>query len=451
MPPIRRAALIFFLLSSLSATVQAEKKQGLNNIEHIVVIYLENRSFDSLFGLFPGANGLSQAKNAAAQTDEYGRPYKSLPPVMDGKLADDRFPADLANRPFDIAAYVPPEQKHPDLTHRFFIHQMQINAGRNDRFAQLSSAGGLSMGHYDLKGTALWDYAKEFTLADNFFQAAFGGSFLNHQWLICSCTPEFKDAPDELRQWKHDPQTGKPLNDPGVTADGYAVGTIQPFYPPFDAAHAEHRLPPQYQATIGDRLSEKGITWAWYAGGWDNAVAALKTDDHFEYHHQPFAFYANYAPGTAARTEHLLDRSRLFSDLQADFPQVAFYKPAGIEDQHPGYSTILKADREVREIVEAIRHSAIWPNTAIIITYDEFGGFWDHAAPPQLDRWGPGSRIPAIVVSPFARRHHVDHTLYDTTSILKLIESRFGLEPLADRDAQANNMLGAFDFRQRKR
>ncbi|MGZ5052428.1 MAG: alkaline phosphatase family protein [Methylobacter sp.] len=447
----RIIALLAVPIALLPGLVRAEPN-GLNRIEHIVVVYLENRSFDSLFGLFPGAKGLSDAQSAPVQVDEYGRPYQALPKVMDVKtkppIADARFPTDLPNAPFDIARYVKPDAKHPDPSHRFFLHQMQINGGRNDRFAQLSSAGALAMGYYDLSGTALWNYAKEFTLADNFFQAAFGGSFLNHQWLICACTPVFNNAPDQLRQWKNDPLTDKPTKDPDVTADGYAVNTIQPYFPPYDPKHGKHRLPVQYHATIGDRLSEKGISWAWYAGGWDDAVAGRKNQDKFEYHHQPFAYYANYAPGSQARTEHLRDKSKLFADLNGDFPQVAFFKPTGTRDQHPGHCSILDADEEVKEVVEAIRHSDIWPNTAIIISYDEYGGFWDHVAPPTIDRWGPGSRIPTIVMSPFAKKGHIDHTYYDTTSILKLIENRFGLMPLGERDANANGLEGAFDFSQ---
>lgn len=445
MTTIRISALLTVVLALLPASGRAEPK-GLERIEHIVVIYLENRSFDNLFGLFPGANGIADAKNALPQLDEYGRPYKSLPAAKDGKQIDSRFPDDLPNQPFEISPYVKADQRHPDLTHRFFIHQMQINGGDNDRFAQLSSAGALTMGYYDIAGSALWNYAKEFTLADNFFQAAFGGSFLNHQWLICACTPVFKDAPAELKQWKNDPATGKPVADPTVTDDGYAVGTIQPHFPPYDSEYRKNRLPPQYQTTIGDRLSEKQVSWAWYAGGWKDAQDKRKTDDNFQYHHQPFVFYANYGPGTAARAAHLKDRSQMLADLKGNFPQVAFYKPVGSKNQHPGYASITDADREVKDIVEAIRGSAIWPSTAIVITYDENGGFWDHAAPPVVDRWGPGSRIPAIIISPFAKKGYVDHTVYDTTSILKLIETRFDLPPLTDRDAKANGLEGAFEF-----
>ena len=338
------------------------------------------------------------------------------------------------------------DEKHPDLTHRFFIHQIQINGGRNDRFAQLSSAGALTMGYFDLSGTALLSYAKEFTLADNFFQAAFGGSFLNHQWLICACTPAFKEAPEKLRQWKFEPTTGKLISDPSVTDDGFAVGSIQPYFSPFDPARPEDRLPPQYQPTIGDRLSEKHISWVWYAGGWDDTVVGRKSEDKFQFHHQPFVYYANYAPDSQARTVHLKDKTKLFTDLKEGFPQVAFFKPVGSKNQHPGYSTVSEADTEIKEVVDAIRNSKIWSSTAIIITYDEYGGFWDHVAPPEGDRWGPGTRIPAIIVSPFAKKAYIDHTSYDTTSILKLIETRFNLKPLGDRDAHANGLQGAFDF-----
>ena len=223
---IRIATLLTALATLLPVTARTEP-EGLARLEHIVVIYLENRSFDSLFGLFPGANGLADAKNAAPQLNEYGRPYSVLPTIMPGNTTDSCFPTNLPNSPFDIGLYIKPDQKHPDLTHRFFIHQMQINGGKNDRFAQLSSASGLVMGHYNLQGTALWNYAQEYTLADNFFQGAFGGSFLNHQWLICACTPEFKDAPAELKLWKNDPATGKIISDPRSLSDFSSVILIR--------------------------------------------------------------------------------------------------------------------------------------------------------------------------------------------------------------------------------
>ena len=98
------------------------------------------------------------------------------------------------------------------------------------------------------------------------------------------------------------------------------------------------------------------------------------------------------------------------------------------------------------DLLRRIEVSPAWSSTAVIVTYDENGGWWDHVAPPVVDRWGPGARVPAIIVSPFARKGFIDHTVYDTTSILKLIETRFGIAPLGERDAKANDLTNAFDF-----
>jgi phospholipase C len=119
---------------------------------------------------------------------------------------------------------------------------------------------------------------------------------------------------------------------------------------------------------------------------------------------------------------------------------VVFWKPIGELNEHPGYASTLAGDRHMAEVIEKIRKSPMWKSTVIIVTYDEHGGLWDHVAPPKVDRWGPGSRVPTVIISPFAKRHTIDHTIYDTTSILTLIESRYGLSPLGTRDAKANNL-----------
>src|SRR6185369_14368907 len=174
----------------------------LNKIDHIIVVYLENRSFDNLYGLFPGANGLAQADGAAVQVDEDGKPYATLPAVMNTNkkpaVIDDRFPKALPNKPFDIGKYVPLDQMTGDLVHRFYQEQQQIDGGKMDKFALYTDAGGLVMGYYDASKTELWAYAQEYTLADNFFHGAFGGSFLNHIYLVCTCAPKYPNAPTDM-------------------------------------------------------------------------------------------------------------------------------------------------------------------------------------------------------------------------------------------------------------
>src|SRR5689334_13699180 len=174
----------------------------LSRIETIVVLYPENRSFDHLYGLFPGANGLANATTEQSlQRDHDGSvlPYLT---VWDrhGKPHPD-FPQ-LPNAPFRIDA--PPVSKGQDQVllspiHAYYHSIEQINGGRNDMFAAMSTVGGYTMGYFDGSDMKLWQWAKEFTLADNFFMGAFGGSFLNHQWLICACTPIYPDAPDSMR------------------------------------------------------------------------------------------------------------------------------------------------------------------------------------------------------------------------------------------------------------
>ena len=127
-------------------------------------------------------------------------------------------------------------------------------------------------------------------------------------------------------------------------------------------------------------------------------------------------------------------------------PAVSFWKPIGRENEHPGYANVTSGDQKVAGVIKSIEQSPLWASTAVIITYDENGGSWDHVAPPKIDAWGPGSRVPALIISPFAKRGFVDHTQYDTSSILKFIEHRFGLQAVGTRDAAANDLTNAFQF-----
>jgi phospholipase C len=259
-----------------------------------------------------------------------------------------------------------------------------------------------------------------------------------------------------------------------VTPDGFAVNTSEPPYQPSnippapagDPAYADPQrnpVPPQPQRTIGDTLSAKGVSWAWYAGGWNAANADGRQDAKaprmvinyrqpggvaFQTHHQPFNFFARFAPETTDRAQHLKDYDDLVRDADAGtLPQVVFYKPVGRNTQHPSYTDIATGDRHIADVLARLSRSRQWERMLIVVTYDENGGFWDHVAPPSGpgwgDRWGPGTRIPAIVVSPLVKKGYVDKTPYDTTSIIKLITRRFGLEPLPGVRANAGDLTAA--------
>lgn len=465
----------------------------LDKISNVVVIYGENRSFDNLYGLFPGANGIAQATSATTiQTDHDGSPLPTLPPVWkSGATPDPAFPINLPNRPFRIDGppiNLPLSKATRDLVHRFYQNQEQINGGKLDRYAALSDAGGLVMGHYDGSSLPLWKLARQYTLADNFFMGAFGGSFLNHIFLVCACVPRFPDAPVAMvaqldasgklaRKAGSPPSalTGPPqLLDGAVTPDGYGVNTLQPAYQPSGippaagdnpalADPAKHPLPPQTVKTVGDTLSAKGITWAWYSGAFNAALAdgmqdptkprtviynAANGSPNFQIHHQPFNYFARFAPGSTDRAAHLKDAADFVRAVETGtLPQVAFYKPQGNLNEHPGYTDVLSGDLHIAQLIAKLQASPQWPHTAIIVTYDENGGFWDHVPPPEGDRWGPGTRIPAIVISPYVKKGYVDSAQYDTTSIIKLLTRRFRLEPLPGARSNMGDLSNAFDFR----
>jgi phospholipase C len=449
MPSRRLAALIGAILTVVACATTPRTPRSIASIDHVIVIYQENWSFDALLGRFPGANGIVNASpTSIAQTDKTGKPYTTLPPSIDTRrqppAVDARIPANLPVAPFDLAPYVPVDSRSGNPTHRFYQQQHQINGGRMDRFVAWTNVGGLVMSYYDATNMPLGKLAREFVLADNFFHAAFGGSFLNHMWLVCACTPHWPDAPADLRARLDD--KGMLLKDGEVTPDGYAINTAYTVNTPHPAriTDTRHLMPNLTAPTIGDRLDEKGISWAWYSGGWNDAIAG-RPHARFAYHHQPFAYFAKWADGTAAKAKHLKDEKEFLRDAASGrLPAVSFVKALGTLNEHPNSSEPMTGQQHVAELVRAVRASALWPRTLIVITYDENGGRWDHVAPPVVDRWGPGTRVPAVLVSPLVKWGHVDHTRYDTTAILKLIETRWGLAPLGTRDAAQDGLTGAF-------
>jgi len=446
--------------------VAAQTAAGsLNRIGHIVVLYEENHSFDNFYGNFPAANGVAQAAAAQkSQVDRDGKPYATLPPTLNTttKKTDERIPTNLANGPFTYNDYSQPGDKTGDMIHAYYTEQLQIDGGKMDKFAAWSDSHGQSLGTWNLSGQPLYELAKQYTVDDNFFHAAFGGSFLNHFWLVCACTPVFPNAPQDMVAVRQ-PNGQYVVDNPdgttrefAVTPDGHAVNTTQPLTAPYSKGSAQspgpddaHRLPLQTLPTIGDELSAKGVSWAWYSGGWNDAVAG-KPAPLFQYHHQAFNYFQPYV-SSQARADHLKDETDFMAALQqGNVPAVSFIKPLGPDNEHPGYANISQGEQHAADLVKAIQASPIWNDTVIVVTYDEHGGSWDHVAPPtpakdgaRADQWGPGIRVPAIVISPFAKRGFVDHTQYDTTSILKLIEARFGVAALSSRDAAVNNLTNS--------
>ncbi|PLR60671.1 acid phosphatase [Pseudomonas sp. QC2] len=470
-----------------------------DQVKTVVVIYAENRSFNNLFADFPGVEKPLSALSAAdtQQRDRDGSVLTTLPPAWGGVLqvgpqtvdgvtypSEVQFQENLPNAPFALkgpnAEDLPLSLVTRDLWHVFYQNQMQINGGKNDGFVAWADSGGLVMGHYAQSrySLRLWDVAKEFVLCDNFFQGAFGGSFLNHQYLISATAPFYPNAAQSVAKAQiatlqsddpTDPRlkpldkspasamTGPPQFGPSaLTPDGYGVNTLAPPYwptwirdpenPDYAKADLPNVLVPQTHEHIGDKLSKKNVDWAWYAGAWQATLDQFKDSGgipkipNFQYHHQPFNYFKQQGPeNRAERDKRLRDgglgdesnTNRFFADAEAGkLPAVTFYKPQGNLNMHAGYADVASGDRHIARALKVLQESPQWKNMVVVVTVDENGGWWDHVAPPKGDRWGPGTRVPAIVVSPFARKGTVDHTVYDTASILRLITRVFQLETL---------------------
>jgi phospholipase C len=503
----------------------ASAKRGLGDINHFVVIYEENHSFDNLYGGWEKVDGLK----AVRQVNQAGAAYKCLlqndvnlsSPPLAPTCTGEAFASHFPNAPFKIEDYIKPADKTcpapgtnapngvlkgtglpggctRDLVHRFYQEQYQLNGGRQNRYVTGSDAVGLTMGHYDTRRLPIYKYLHSrhhprYAIADRFFQAAFGGSFLNHQWLIAAASPTFAGATADQHSLLDG--NGMPTSYPlyaatgpvrdtaltqacpapnGLACGDYAVNTIQPSYQPFSSPTAL-KLPPQKAPTIGDRLSARHIDWAWYSGGWSNANGDVGApgwtngsgpacsdpntaagavypncpDKLFQYHHQPFNYFASFAPGTAMR-KHLKDEKEFVglsggSRDRCRLKPVSFVKPIGAENEHPGYASEHTGSDHLVSLLQSIRRSRCAKDTMVVVTYDEFGGQFDHVRPPKGDLMGPGTRIPALILAPGLKRDFlVDHTSHDTTSIMATIEHRFGLKPVSTRDAKVKDLSSVF-------
>jgi phospholipase C len=187
-------------------------------------------------------------------------------------------------------------------------------------------------------------------------------------------------------------------------------------------------------------------------------------DGTFQFHHQALNYYASFAPGTAQRANDLRDEAEFTQLAQSstkscNLRSVSFIKPLGVENEHPGYASETNGSDHLVSLLKTIEGSACAKDTMVIVTYDEFGGQWDHVAPPGQgsttpgphDVWGPGTRVPALTLAPGLNGPFVvDSTSHDTTSIMATIEHRFQLVPIGERDAQVKDLSSVFTAKQPK-
>ena len=358
-------------------------------IKHLVVLMQQNRTFDHYFGTYPGADGIPS---------DVCLPFSTTKPE-----------ADACVKPYYLG-----DGQSADLSHTSTIFWRQFNGGAMNGFVHAlrlrKQDGALSMGHYDDRELPYyWNLADEFVLFDRFFSSAHTGSLWNRTFWVA----------------------------------GQALGE-------------ENRIPKAGFGdvpTIFDRLEAKGISWKFYINNYNPQLNYRMLQNSPFLHPQvqwvPLLSFDRFIDDPKL-SSHIVDMSEYFKDLNnGTLPAVSYMLALGATEQPPAQPE--PGQRFVRKTLQALIQSKAWRSSAFVLTYDDWGGWYDHVLPPQVDAYGYGFRVPALLVSPYAKRGYIDSTTLDFTSILKFIEQNYDLEPLATRDAQANSLDSAFDFTQAPR
>jgi phospholipase C len=358
-------------------------------IKHVVVIMQENRSFDNFFHGFPGAD--------SAQS---GMDKGTVVPLSPVPLAE----------MYDL------DHSHPGWWNDW-------DNGKMDGFAKSQVNPSVSPYSYvpSSQIQAYWTLASRYTLADRMFQSNTGPSFVAHQYMIAGQSGQSDENPNS-GLWGCDAAAGSTV--PLIGPNGTDLPGV---FPCFD-----------YQ-TMADLLDAKGVTWRYYAPS--NGPPASSTSSAYEAIRH--IFY-----GSEWSSNDISPQTQVLTDIaNGDMAQVTWIIPDFVHSDHPGNNSNEGPDW-VASIVNAIGASPFWDSTAIFINWDDWGGWYDHVAPPTIDNMGPGFRVPLIVVSPYAKRGYVSHQVSETSSLLTFMEKNFGLPNLGARDAAANDLSDCFDYSQ---
>jgi len=371
----------------------ASAARGMDAIQHVIWIIQENRSFDNYFGTYPGADGT---------------PPSTCLPKLPG--ATECVP------PF----HMPPEQPVLDLEHDWQTAHAAYDHGAMDGFVWAEGTP-YTMGYLDERDIPnYWQYARHFTLCDRFFSSIMTGSSPNHAYTVAA-------------------QSGGTINN---------VGTLQRLEEVRDDAEGFSF------ASIVDRLGNQRVSWKYYVEtqpvppGRANTLSRLAFPDPKVY------TLWNPLPGFKTVREspmamrHLVPLQQYFADLDhGTLPQVSWIIPDFQDSEHPP-EPVAQGMWYVTRAVNALMRSPYWNNSVIFLTWDDYGGFYDHVPPPEVDAYGYGPRVPMLVISPRAKAGYVSHYTYDFTSVLRFIELRWSLPHLTPRDHRADAMLDCFDFSQ---
>jgi phospholipase C len=385
-------------------------------IEHVVFLVKENRTFDHYFGRYPGADGAREGE------------------TFDGRTVP------LGNAP-DVEPH--------DLAHGFSSALQSINGGKMNGFSIIGGNEELNGYRQHSRATmpAYWAYADRFVLADRFFTSMFGATYPEHLYVAAAQSYKIidnKTSTDHAGNYCDDPTEHSTRFRDGLTpADVERIKFLEDH---INEPGNRDELTAFWESirlcfdikVLPDELEKAGISWKYYvkADRWMNVLQSIR--------------HARYGP----MWQKVQDPSNFLSDIRARrLPAVSWLIPPEPYNEHPGAGvSVCAGENWTVQQVNAIMQSPYWEKTVIVVVWDDFGGFYDHVAPPRYDIMGPGPRTPALIISPWTRPGEspdggsIDHTEYEFSSVLRFIENLHDLQPLTERDRTADPLTGALDF-----
>lgn len=373
--------------ATASSTVTVQTQGATNSpITHLIIVMMQNHSLDNLFGTYPGVNGLNASLPSYSQVDARGN---TISPTLVKTLS---VGDPTHNRPSYVASW---------------------DKGLMDKYASVE--GDLSMQHYDstISGLAsdktawsianLWSYAQQYSLADNFFASAMNSEPAQEFYMVAATPFDLTTA------------SSLPYYDPCSAVEQQRDG------------NAGHIAAPLTATTLGDQLTAAQITWGYYQSNYANSQSGTCTN--YQPQEDPFQYFTSTQNSSHIQNFTL---ESFQSDLNnGSVPSVLWIQPDGQQDMHPGSGNVLDGVEFLSNVVQDVQNSSIWQNSAIIVLWDESGGWYDHVAPPQLaNTEGLGARVPVLVISPYAKTNYISHQQMDFVSILRFIQWNWNLGEL---------------------
>jgi len=392
---------LFVLLTIRPALAQAPA--GARAIKHVIILMKENHTYDNYFGKSGIGDGVTEGKTHDGRTVPLARP---------------------------------PDLITPDITHLWAAALQAIDGGRMDGFDELRGAevGGIDRSYTAYESDQVgdyWTYASQFAIADRFFTSVHGPSFPNHLYSLAAWAGGAMNNPN----FAQGPGQNAGIN-PGTPrawgCDAPSGATVEVM----DAKGLTSRVRPCFDfQTVPDLLHAANLSWRYYApaqnqsGYWWvelDAIAHLRYGPEWN-NVVPLGQFANDA-------------------ANGTLPAVSWISVDAASSEHPQASETCDGVVSTLAIVNEVMNGPEWNSTVLLVTWDDFGGFYDHVPPPQVDLWGDGPRVPLLIISPWAKTGYVEHATLDFASLPKFIEDLFGLPALSTRDAASASMWDAFDF-----